>query len=259
MNSAEYIRQLLSQEEYAFSLKEILRETGKGETAVKRELSRIVEKKEIINLRKGFYLIIPPRYSSAQKLPVQLYCEKLFRHLNRKYYLGLYTAAKIHGASHQQVHRDYILIEKPKLNDIKRKNFDIRFFTSSYWPAKNIIAKKSDAGIHHLSSPSLTLADLIHYHTKIGGLNRVLTITEELAEEFEMQDFRNLLGWYPHKSTVQRMGFLLDELGVNNDLSEMIFQNLKSGKFFPVLLSPRSSQKPGATKNRWKIDVNIKL
>jgi len=37
---------------------------------------------EVANLRKGFYLIITPRYSSAQKLPIQLYSEKLFNYLS---------------------------------------------------------------------------------------------------------------------------------------------------------------------------------
>ena len=139
---AEYIKRLLSVEEYSFSVDEIRKETGKTDTSIIRELDRLSKKREIVNLRKGFYLIITPRYSSAQKLPIQLYCEKLFRFLARKYYVGLFSAARFHGASHQQAQRDYLITEKPKFNDISKKTIDIRFLTTSSWSERNIQIKK---------------------------------------------------------------------------------------------------------------------
>jgi len=72
-------------------------------------------------------------------------------------------------------------------------------------------------------------------------------------------DLVELLSWYPSKSTLQRFGFLLEEFGVNEDFQEKIFINLKTTNFFPVLLSPKSTEKPGAVNNRWKVDVNTKL
>ncbi|MBS4012672.1 MAG: type IV toxin-antitoxin system AbiEi family antitoxin [Bacteroidetes bacterium] len=259
MSVANYIKQLLSYEEYSFSLNELIENIHKSETSIKSELSRLIAKKEIISLRKGFYLVITPRYSSAQKLPLQLYCEKLFKYLNRNYYVALYSAAKFHGASHQQVQRDYLIIEKPKLNDISKSNLDIRFFTTSNWPDKNIQLKKSDAGIYKISSPALTIVDLIHHQTKLGGINRMLATIEELSEELTNSDLIDLLSWYPNQSALQRLGFLLEELGMHKDYQELIFNNLMQNNFFPVLLSPKSNEKAGAVKNKWKVDINVKL
>jgi len=256
---ANYIKQLLSYEEYSFSLNELIENIHKSETSIKSEVSRLIAKKEIVNLRKGFYLIITPRYSSVQKLPIQLYCEKLFKYLDRNYYVALFSAAKFHGASHQQVQRDYIITEKPKLNNISKSAIDIRFFTKSYWSDKNVQINKSVAGIYKISSPALTIVDLIHHQTKLGGINRMLAIIEELSEELNESDLVELLSWYPSKSTLQRFGFLLEEFGVNEDFQEKIFINLKTTNFFPVLLSPKSTEKPGAVNNRWKVDVNTKL
>lgn len=256
---SEYIKQLLSYEEYSFSLNEVIENSFKDDTAVKRELSRLIDKKEIVNLRKGFYLIIPPRYSHSQKLPLQLYADKLFKYLQRNYYIGLYSAAKIHGASHQQTQLDYLIIETPKLNDIRKKNFEIHFHSTGNWPKYNIEEKKSDAGIFKVASPALTLVDLIHYHTKIGGLNRMLASLEELTEELLEQDIQSLLEWYDNKSTLQRTGFLLEELLGSNSFSHLIFQKLKQQPFYPILLSPKMNEKPGSVDNRWKIDVNLIL
>ena len=259
MAITEYIKKLLSVEEYSFSLYEIREQTSKTEISIKRELDRLIEKGEITNLRKGFYLIITPRYSSAKKLPVQLYCEKLFKHLNRNYYIAFFTAAKFHGASHQKVQRDYIVTEKPKFNNISKNNIDIRFFTISNWSGKNIQQKKSDAGIYKISSPALTIVDLIHHQSKLGGINRMLATIEELSEELHESDIVELLSWYHNKSTLQRFGFLLEELGTYNEFQELIYTSLSSSRFFPVLLSPKLDKKPGAVDNRWKVDVNIKL
>lgn len=258
MRAREYIKHLLSIESYSFSLEEISNHTNSEGTSLKFELARLVKKKEIVNLRKGFYLIIPPRYSKQGYLPIQLYIDKLCKSLNRNYYLGFYSAAKFHGASHQQTHREYVMIEKPKLSDIKKNDLDIRFITSSKWPTRNIIEKKSDAGIFKISSPSLTAVDLIHHQTKLGGLNRMFAIIEELSEEITNTDLKDLLTWYPHRSTLQRLGFILEELQTDLNINA-ISECLKSGQYFPVLLSPKGNQKPGSVDNKWKVDVNIKL
>ncbi|MBL1215476.1 MAG: hypothetical protein HND52_19070 [Ignavibacteriae bacterium] len=259
MTVTNYIKQLLSYEEYSFSLNELIQNLHKTEISIKSELSRLIAKNEIVNLRKGFYLIITPRYSSAKKLPIQLYCHKLFKYLNRNYYVALFSAAKFHGASHQQVQRDYIIIEKPKFKDISKNAIDIRFFTTSNWTGKNVQSKQSDAGLYKVSSPALTIVDLINHQTKLGGISRMFSVIEELSEELKEADLIELLNWYPQKSTLQRFGFLLEELGSNEELQELIFEKLKSTCFFPVLLSPKSNEKPGAVNNRWKVDVNVKV
>ncbi len=259
MNAKNFIKHLLSIENYSFSLEEIAQHTdGKG-TSLKFELARLIVKKEILNLRNGFYLIIPPRYSKQGQLPIQLYVDKLFKNLKRTYYLGFYSAARFHGAGHQQSQQDYVMTEKPKLIDIKKNDINIRFFTSTKFPNKNIIIKKSDAGIFKISSPALTAVDLIHHQTKLGGLNRMLAILEELAEEINQNDMAELLTWYPNRSTLQRFGFLLEEMDVDQKISKLIKEHLQQSRYFPVLLSPKSGQKPGAVDNLWKVDVNIKL
>ena len=151
------------------------------------------------------------------------------------------------------------MTEIPKLNDIEKNTLNIRFLTTAKWPNKNIIDKKSDAGIFKISSPALTSVDLIHHQTKLGGLNRILAILEELTEEIIKDDIVELLTWYPHKSTLQRFGFLLEELQAEQNLSIQIKEHLEQSNFFPVLLSPKSGQKPGAVDNLWKVDLNIKL
>jgi predicted transcriptional regulator of viral defense system len=67
------------------------------------------------------------------------------------------------------------------------------------------------------------------------------------------------LTWYAHKSTLQRFGYLLEEVEADKNLSNQIKKHLKKSRFFPVLLSPKTGQKPGAVDNFWKVVINIKL
>ncbi|WKB81372.1 type IV toxin-antitoxin system AbiEi family antitoxin [Cellulophaga lytica] len=259
MQLSEFIKERLSLEEYSFSTDELYMASEKDKKGLKSDLSYLTKKGDIVPLRKGFYLIIPPRYSKQAKLPIELYSDNLFKSIDRPYYIGLYSAAKFHGASHQQIQRDYIITTTPTLLDIDKGATNLRFFTISKWPKKNITTKKSDAGYFKLSDPILTAVDLIYHQTKLGGINRMLSVLEELIEEIKVSDLKDLLTWYPHKSALQRFGFLLEELQADEKLTSILFEYIDSNKFYPVLLSPKSNQKPGAVDNKWKVDVNIKL
>jgi len=87
----------------------------------------------------------------------------------------------------------------------------------------------------------------------------MLANLEELTEVITSENIRDLIQWYPHKSVLQRLGFILDEVYANNNLASLLFTHLQKEKFYPVLLSPRKNQKAGAVDNRWKVDVNLEL
>lgn len=78
-------------------------------------------------------------------------------------------------------------------------------------------------------------------------------------EEIDMEDMRGLLEWYPYKSVIQRMGFLMDKLQAENDLIPLLYDHLIKKNIHSVLLNPVKGAKPGKTGNRWRVDVNISL
>ncbi len=255
----EFIRELQSYEEYVFSREEVSFKTSAPESTIKKELARLVSDNQIINIRKGFYIILHPRYQHYGKLPIELYVDKLFRMLNKQYYIGLFSAATFHGAGHQKIQQDYVITTPPALRNIEKGNIRIRFFNITNWPSQNIIQSKSDAGYFKLSSPVLTLADLIDNQGNLGGLNRIITVIEELSEALDLKDMEAFLTWYQNKSVLQRMGYLLEEMNAGKDLTEMVHEHLRKKAFYPTLLSPTKEEKAGGTSNRWKVVVNTEL
>lgn len=87
----------------------------------------------------------------------------------------------------------------------------------------------------------------------------MLASLEELTEALAEQDVQTLLNWYDNKSSLQRTGFLMEELLGSNSYSDMIFEKLKQQPFYPILLSPKMNEKPGSVDNRWKIAINLML
>jgi predicted transcriptional regulator of viral defense system len=256
---ADFVSKCLAYEQYAFSWNELKIEVSKTDIALRHELVRLSRKNEILTLRQGFYLILPPRYRAFGKLPLELYVEKLFEFLGKPYYIAFFSAAAFHGASHQQIQQSYLMTRIPNMRVIKKGNIYLNIAATSIWPNNNIQQRKSDAGIFHISSPALTAIDLIHYQSRMGGLNRILTILEELTESITIEDINDLILWYPHTSSIQRLGFLLEELRAEEVLTLPLRENLKNRKHFPVLLSPEKNIKPGRISNTWRVDVNIEL
>ena len=259
MDLSEYIKACQSREEYSFTWDELLVAIDKPDTAIKKKVTYLIGKKEVIALRQNFYLIIPPRYAAQGKLPIQLYIHKLFKYLDRGYYLGGFSAAKFHGASHQQIQKEYVFTTKPALLSISKGDIDIKFFTLSNWPQTNIIQKKSDAGCFNVSDPILTIVDLIYHQKKFGGLNRILANIEELLEEVQLSDLQELLKWYSNKSVLQRLGFLIEYLQPESELLNPLKTHLERNPFYPVLLNTFDKNRPGAVDNAWKVDVNLEL
>lgn len=232
MNLSDFIKDRLSFKSFAFSWDELLiAQADKSESLIQSQLSYAIQKRDIIPLRHHFYLFIPPQYSKFGKLPIELYVNSLFEFLDRNYYIGLYSAAKFYGAGHQQIQREYVFHNKAPLLSISKNSINLDFFTVSNWPNKNILSKKGDAGIYNISSPYLTAVDLIYYQTKIGGLNRMLSVIEELTEEIKLADAKDLLSWYSQKSVLQRFGYLLNEFDSESDIANLTYEHLKIGKF----------------------------
>jgi predicted transcriptional regulator of viral defense system len=254
---SDYIRQLQGYEEHAFSLEELRTSTQVSDSTLRKELNRLSAKGEVLNLRKGFFLIVSPRYQHVGKVPIQLYVDKLFQFLDKNYYVGLYSAATFHGAAHQQIQQDYIITVQPALRAINKGNTRLHFLNIKHWPDKNIVKHKSDAGLFNVSSPALTAVDLVFHHSKIGGINRIMANLEELAEEIKEKDMMDLLSWYPHISAIQRLGYLLGEIDVDRFIINLIEKN--QVKHYPILLSPKKGLTVGKTGNKWKVAVNLTL
>ena len=255
----DYLLTVRSKGCFTVTQNELLEKFNISPKALNQSLFRLKAKNQIAQIRKEFYAIIPPEYSHQGMLPVYLFADDLMKSLKKNYYLGLYSAAAIHGASHQQPMESQIIIERPALRQIKNDKLSIRFFTRSKWNTADIIDKKTDAGHVKVSSPELTALDLVLYSSKIGGINRLLPILEDLAEIIKPSKLYRTAKQYNQITIVQRLGFLLDNVIGSGELSASLKKLLYESNYKIIPLSIAHKNKEGEVNTDWKVIINTDL
>ena len=253
----DYIYSIRTQGGYSFSLDALRKQVPGSENAISLALHRAVQKNKIVSVRKGFYIILPPEYAGKGTLPVTYFIDDLMQWLDRRYYIGLYSAAAILGAGHQQPMEAYICIHKPALRTIRNNKLIINFMVKSKWDSRDIREVKTDMGYIPVSSPELTALDLLYYQHK-GGVSRSLPILEDLYENMEADTLRETVDRYPFTSAVQRLGYLFDREFQLNEIVAPLERFIEQTQPNYTRLSTNHT-KQGKYDPIWKIIKNISL
>lgn len=261
-NLESWTEELLAIGRYGFDLNE-LRQTFKGhsEIALKFALHRLSEKGKVLSIYKGYYLIIPPQYSSKGVLPPALFLDSFMKYLKRPYYVGLLNAAAYFGAAHQQPQEFFVITTFPVLRPTKKKGLKINYITVKEIPEKLLESRKTEAGYLQISNPALTATDLIQFEKRIGGLNRAATVLYELAEVIKPEHFTEEFIKNTQVTALQRLGFLLEFACDQHDLANSLFQTIENKhlKLFRIPLRTKSPAKGFHSENRWKVIKNTKI
>jgi len=260
-----YLQNIQAEGKLNFSL-DILRKEfpGYSDNAIQVNLKRLSQKNKVRSVLKGFYVIIPPEYANRKILPPELFIDSLFKFLERPYYLGLLSAAALHGAAHQQPQESYVFINKPPLRSTKVEGIKINYVVKSLLPQVGIEKRKTETGYINISSAELTAVDLVEYHHRVGGLNRVATVLYELTEAMSPEKLNEVLQNKFSLSSLQRLGYLLDCVLNKNEFALVIKNHLADKKIFRVPLSPTYKKiglpvPNGKTNLIWKVIENTKI
>jgi len=253
----EYIDGVRAKGRYAFTLEELKDKLDVTDKAILQSLYRLKVKNKIVQIRKGFYTILPVEYSRYGVIPSNMYLDDMMVSLKKDYYLGLISAAAIHGASHQQTMETFVITEKPALRDIKNKKLKINFLVKNEWNKEDIKKVKTEAGYINVSSPELTALDLLYYVEKLG-MNRVITILKELIEVIKPSVLAKTAKNYSQVAAVQRLGYLLEYQLENEKLSQAVYNTIADKKGVNIPLMP-GKNKSGKTNTKWRIINNIKI
>jgi predicted transcriptional regulator of viral defense system len=252
----ELVNEIRAKGRYSFSWEEAKRGMDLSDKALNQSLFRLKSKNRISPVRKGFFAIITPEYSKQGMMSANLFIDDLMQSLGKKYYVGMFSAAALYGAAHQQPMEYYVITEKPALRNIKSQKLIINFYVKQDWPEADVLQKKTDVGYINVSTPEFTALDLLTYGK--FGINRVLTILEELVEEMKPSDLTKTARNYPTTSSIQRLGYLIDKKIGNEKLANALKKVIKDRKIHPIPLL-KNTQNRGDMDNDWKISINTKL
>lgn len=251
----QFIDQQRALGRYSFSYKLLKEAFDKSDKALKQSLYRLKAKGKITHIKSGFYIIIPPEYARMGIIPTALFIDDLMKSLQKQYYVALFSAASLQGATHQAIMEFYIMTDYPSIRNIQHKKLRINFYTKKEWPKNLVIQRKTDTGYINLSCPELTTIDLLTYGN--FSVQRVSTILEELTASFEPKRLRETLRCSA-ATNIQRLGYLLHVVVGVHKFDKIIQQELDKRKIFPVLLS-KSGPKTGILHTEWQVVENVMI
>jgi predicted transcriptional regulator of viral defense system len=251
----DYLLGIRAKGRFSFTFEELKNIFDSSAHALQQKIYRLRAENKIAIIRKNFYVVLPPEYAKNGELPIYLYLDDLMKYLGRNYYLGLYSAAALHGAAHQQP-MDFQIVVETSIRSIEQPNTQINFFSRTNLAIDFIEKKKSAAGYFNVSSPELTALDFMSFNGKIGGITRIVPILGELIDAIKPAKMYKTASAYSSTSSLQRLGYLFDKIYNRQDLAGAVRRALKGKSLQNVLLSVSSPQKKAIDKN-WKVDINI--
>jgi predicted transcriptional regulator of viral defense system len=173
--------------------------------------------------------------------------------LDRPYYVGLLSAAAVHGAAHQRAQVFQVVTDVP-MRPIRVARLRIEFHRSRNIADAPTTRIQTETGSMRVSTPEATALDLLRYPAACGYLSNVATVLIELAELLDPQRLAKLVARGRHPEA-QRLGYLLDRLGLER-LAKPLATIVASWRQRPVLLRPE--RPAGGLKHdpRWCVIAN---
>jgi predicted transcriptional regulator of viral defense system len=228
MHLSSYLTGMLASGRTVFLRDEAVRDLGSSPGAFLDAAERLQRRGHLVNVRQGFYVIVPPQFLSWGAPPPSWYIDDLMRYEARPYYVGLLTAAAIHGASHQAVMEFQVVTDKkmPELV-VGRSRIAFSYRKDLGAVAEGIENRKTDTGRMKVSSAELTALDLLRYPSAAGAIDHIATVLAELGGKIEPQKLGSLSVAF-ERSVVQRLGHLLQRLGHGNRAEPMLEKRFAS-------------------------------
>jgi len=260
-NIRDWVEDLPKRGKITFSKKEIDEQfphlTNRN---IQNTLHRLVLKKKIQSVWRGFWVVVPVEYGLKGIVDPIEYIAQLMDFLGQKYYIGLLSAAAIHGASHQQPMELMLITASNHLREKVKNDVKISFSAKKEIPQQYLQQITVKSGYVSVSTPELTAIDLLLYYKTVGGMNRVATVLSELSEVINFERISSDFFQNINTADIQRLGYLLERLGFI-ETADLLFQkvneaNLKFRKYPLCIKSYPINITKYPIDEKWKIIIN---
>lgn len=258
---SSYLTEQLAMGRVAFTASEAQAALRMSPGALLDAAERQQKRKHLIRPRRGFYVIVPPQFHGWGAPPPSWYIDELMAHSDLPYYVGLLTAADLHGASHQAV-MEFQVITDRQLGAIRagRSNIVFRYRKDMEAVTAGIEHRNTDTGHMKIAGAELTALDLLRYPRGAAGLDHIATVLVDLGGRIDPERLAALSGAF-ERSVAQRLGHLLERLGHRGRVHLLHEALTRQGEIFWVELDPLEGADrafPSAVverDGRWRVKV----
>lgn len=248
-----FVEDLQAKGRYTFTRAEAASTAERSDVALAAALRRLRGRGRIASPRRGFYVIVPAEYREAGCPPASWFIAELMRFLEQPYYVGLLSAAAIHGAGHQQPMILQVVTDRPT-RPASAGRVRIGFHMSRRVETAPVAEVQTETGSMRVSIPETTAYDLVRFTRSAGHLSNVATVLSEIAEKLDPAVLAKLAASYAVPEG-QRLGYLLELIG-KGDLTVPLARWLKTQRYRPVLLAPGLARGEARQDLQWRVIPN---
>lgn len=259
----DYISEIRKNGYRSFTVEKAIKDLRINRKAVLLKCMRLIQKGELLSPVKGFYVPVPPEYQEVGSIPPDELIPLVMEHLKYDYYVCLLSAALYHGSSHQKPQVFQIITNHRGLK-IKSGKRKIQIIYKKSLKDLPLSEYASTTGYLKISTPELTMIDLLIYPKPSGGLNSIATVFSELIDAIDVNKLMSLIHLIPQKIWIQRLGYILEQIDTDNDdqkkeLSRKLAQYVSEKKCSYIPLAPEISVNGFKRDRKWKIIINTTI
>lgn len=235
-----YLEGLTLDGKFYFTVESVLKDLAIKRSSLSVSLSRLAAKGKVKMIRKGFGVITS---QTRGVLDPSYFIDAMMNYLGSRYYVGLLSAASHWGASHQAV-MQYCVVTDKVMKPVNLGRIKIVFVTKNNFDEITEVERVAGlGGYYNVSSPQLTVIDLVRF-TKMGGyLNNVATVFEDLFDSVNLEKFGSICNKSSTPTvTLQRLGYLLDKVLGLKEAAQVVATALVKRKVARSVLSVANSE-----------------
>jgi predicted transcriptional regulator of viral defense system len=251
-----WVNPLQSRGKYTFLRQDALA-FGFSPESVKKALQRLRRRGRIAKVKNYFYVIVPLEYAHAGSPPPAWFIDGLMEAMGRPYYVGLLSAAAMHGAAHHAP-QEFQVVTDRFVRPLVVARSKIHFFASKYTPHAATTSVKTPTGSMRISTPETTAVDLVRFARAAGQMDHVATVIADLAPTLDARKLLAAVKVVRDVPNAQRLGYILDQVGAR-PLTGPLKNWIDRQSSHPVPLRSQQRNRDGAPDRRWRVLVDRSL
>jgi len=209
----------------------------------------------LIQPRTGFFVVVPVEYRAGGAPPAAWFIDDLMRFEQLPYYIGLLSAASLHGASPQAV-QEFQVIVPDQRRPIRSGRLRIRFIVQSDQQNVATEQRQTPTGSMRIATPEQTALDLVRYPLPSGGWDNIASVIRDLAPTIDATKLGTLSRSQDDVRPMQRLGYLFDAIAHAEEPARVLASALAARSPRYVPLDPKASTKNAPRNERWHVLMN---
>ena len=248
----DWLDELQASGRYTFTREDEHRE---GPHAERKALWRAEREGRLAQPRNGFFVVVPPEYRVTGAPPAPWFIDDLMRFQKQRYYVGLLSAASIHGASAQAVQEFQVMVPAA-LRPIRAGRLRIHFVQRTNHSRAVTEQRQTPTGWMTISTAEQTALDAARYPAVSGGWDNVASVVRDLAQRLDANKLARVARQQRDVRSTQRLGYLLDRVVRAEDAARALAAVLVRQRTRYVALDSRGPKDAVERDERWHVLVN---